>query len=151
MNTSRQDIRSKALRAAAKVALLGAGYGCGAAGTQGLEPINTDTPLDVKSPRTEPLDGGSMIDAGLVLITDAGIVPDAGTLTIDAGMPNIDAGMPNIDAGMPPMDAGLDCDQATQSQEDYLACCEANGWDWNRGCAAWGPPCPPAFVAKELV
>lgn len=32
-----------------------------------------------------------------------------------------------------------------ESWEEYLACCERIGWDWDRGCAAWGPPVPPSL------
>lgn len=41
-------------------------------------------------------------------------------------------------------DAGESCSHELGS-EAYLACCERIGWDWNRGCAAWGPFVPPSM------
>ena len=35
------------------------------------------------------------------------------------------------------------CD-STGDWEAYQACCAENGWDWERGCMAWGPFVPPA-------
>lgn len=111
------DIRRRALRAAAKVALLGAGFGCGAAPTTGLQGQAAPEPEDSGVARA---DGGAGLDAGVVVVSDAGIV--------DSGL----------------SDAGLEvCDSRTLSAEEYLECCERIGWDWDRGCAAWGPPAPP--------
>lgn len=42
------------------------------------------------------------------------------------------------DAGPAGACAGLEGDA-------YLACCDANLWDWDAGCMAWGPPMPPAM------
>lgn len=48
------------------------------------------------------------------------------------------------DAGEALADAGVGCDIAG---EGWVECCEAIGWDWDRGCAAWGPFVPPGEVA----
>lgn len=31
--------------------------------------------------------------------------------------------------------------------EAWTRCCQAIGWDWNRGCEAWGPFVPPEMEA----
>lgn len=62
-------------------------------------------------------------------------VDDAGEA--DALVAETDAGS---DGGV--ADEGL-CD-ITWDWERYNDCCALNGWDWNRGCAAWGPFVPPA-------
>ena len=65
----------------------------------------------------------TQVDAGHA---DGGALADAGS---DAG----------TDGGV---DAGLrDCEPGT---EGWAECCEAIDWDWDRGCAAWGPFVPPA-------
>lgn len=132
--THRTDIKAKALRAAAKVALLGAGFGCGAAPTSGLQANATGTE-DNQAPDAgeAAADASAPVDAGVVVVGDAGV--------LDSGLP--------LDSGAIP-DAGEDfCDIQTLSPDDYLACCERIGWDWDKGCAAWGPPAPPA-LKKEL-
>ena len=48
------------------------------------------------------------------------------------------------------MDSGVACDREQLSSEAYLECCEAIEWDWDQGCAAWGPPAPPAFRGGRL-
>ena len=43
-------------------------------------------------------------------------------------------------------DAAIDgeiCD-STWEWERFSECCDANGWDFERGCTAWGPFVPPA-------
>lgn len=40
-------------------------------------------------------------------------------------------------------DAGV-CVLGDAGWEAYQACCDENGWDWERGCAAWGPFVPPS-------
>ncbi len=113
--TSRHTLKLKALRAAAGVALFTGAVGCGTVDTETLDQATT------------------IEDAGAVVARDAGAPRDAGFR--DGGF--VDAGHP--DAGF------VSCDQATMTPEDYIACCESIGWDWNRGCAAWGPPAPPAM------
>jgi hypothetical protein len=34
--------------------------------------------------------------------------------------------------------------------EEYSRCCDENGWDWNLGCAAWGPFVPPEMNESEV-
>jgi len=68
---------------------------------------------------------------------------DAGTLEFAAAQAVGDAG---VDAealdGALASDAGR-CDPAGD-WEEYSACCDANGWNWDWGCMAWGPFVPPA-------
>lgn len=112
---SKHDIKLKALRAAAGVALFSGAIGCGT--------VDTDT-LEASA---------AVSDAGAQL-RDAGAIRDGGFR--DGGF---------VDAGF--ADAGFTmCDNATQSVDEYVACCEAIGWDWDRGCAAWGPPAPPTMT-----
>jgi len=126
---SRDDIRTKALRAAAKVALLGAATGCGTAQSSALEAQTTPDAGERPQVEDAAADSGARMDAGTVVVGDAGIVMDAG-LGIDAGLET--------------------CDMNALTSEDYLACCERIGWDWERGCAAWGPPVPPRMSAAKV-
>ena len=124
---SSTDIRTRALRAAAKVALLGAGFGCATDTAPLASTTNTDVPPDAAAP--EPVDSGPAVDAGTLMVTDTGVM-DAGVL---------------LDAGVMPDAGEMTCDQAEMTTEEYIACCKEIGWDWNRGCEAWGPPAPPAM------
>lgn len=127
----RTDLEKKALRAAAKVALLGAGFGCGTTPTEGLQANEATAETPPPDAGVASADAATAIDAGTVVVGDAGVL-DSG-LAMDAGA----------------MDAGADfCDMGSLSTEDYLACCERIGWDWERGCAAWGPPAPPSLDPK---
>lgn len=131
----RNDLRTRALRAAAKVALLGAGFGCGTAATEGLEAQGGGPDEAPDAGATQgSADAGPEVDAGGVVVSDAGVV--------DSGLP--------VDAGARPDAGGEFCDIGTLSNEEYLACCERIGWDWDRGCAAWGPPAPPAMPGEEV-
>ncbi len=122
MSASRHETKLKALRAAAGVALFTGAIGCGTAGTDRL-----DAPVTIR-------DGGSEV----TLVRDAGH-RDSGPR--DGGV--LDTGV-LADAGF--VDASVElCDMATMTQEEYFACCDANGWDFTKGCAAWGPPAPPAM------
>ncbi len=60
---------------------------------------------------------------------------DAGDADFDAG-----AGAVVADAGAPHCHDAID-----KSAEAWLACCDDIGWDWSRGCEAWGPPAPPVM------
>lgn len=51
----------------------------------------------------------------------------------------VDAGPGPIDSGV--AEAGVDCTMAP----DYGLCCDENGWSFEAGCQAWGPPMPPAM------
>ncbi|MCB9650479.1 MAG: hypothetical protein H6730_28405 [Deltaproteobacteria bacterium] len=120
--TQRSDIRRRALRAAAQVAMLGgAGLACGTTPLEQLQAQAPD-PEDAGVARAE----GQAVDAGVIVVGDAGVVPDTG-LDSDASL----------------VDGGEFCDQAAMTPDDYLACCERVGWNWDQGCAAWGPPAPP--------
>jgi hypothetical protein len=125
MASQRSELQRRALRAAAQVALFGgAGLGCG--GTAGLEHLQGAAP-EPEDAGVARADATPTVDAGVVVVSDAGVVVDAG-LGVDAGS----------------LDAGEFCEQATLSTDEYLACCERVGWNWEQGCAAWGPPAPSA-------
>jgi hypothetical protein len=62
---------------------------------------------------------------------DAAVVADAEAPARDGG----------VDAAV--ADAGF-CVVGDAGWEAYQECCDAIGWDWERGCAAWGPFVPPA-------
>lgn len=53
----------------------------------------------------------------------------------------VDAGPTDVAA-----DAPTRCTQDAGT-EAWTRCCASIGWDWNRGCEAWGPFVPPAMGA----
>lgn len=107
--------------------------------------------------RKRALRAARVVTLGLVLATPGcyaghgGLAGDSGTRPVveDAALAQ-DAGGAQ-DAGAPWVDAGTDAAVADAGictpGEDWAACCERIGWDWNRGCAAWGPFVPPGEVA----
>lgn len=93
--------------------------------------------------RRRALRAARVVTLGLVMATPgcylAHDVPEPEPVVMhDAGT---DAGPALADAGT---DAGLRCDVGS---EGWTECCEAIGWDWERGCAAWGPFVPPGEAA----
>jgi hypothetical protein len=155
---SRSEIRRRALHAAARVALLGA-VACGQTATQAVtaqpevrseahssapdaaeahadaRPLFPDAASEVFADANEALP-----DAGEALPDAHEALPDAGEASPDAAELLADAGGPMCDELSVANDAGVVTEDAWKQ---YQACCEANGWDWNRGCQAWGPPVPP--------
>jgi hypothetical protein len=121
---TREVVRKKAVRAAAKLALAGT-LACG-----------TDVP-------------------GESLETAEGVVPPPAT-TADS----VEEPKPVVEAEHVVRRDGTiqvvirDCtalrdDRSVENWwEAYSACCEAIGWDWSRGCEAWGPPAPPAMSVE---
>ncbi len=89
-----------------------------------LEDVSVDPPDDI-------LDG-SLPDA---LAADED--PDAA--------PAVDASAADTSA---PDAALADAAGACAAGDDWAACCEANGWDWDAGCMAWGPPVPPGMPGE---
>lgn len=67
---------------------------------------------------------------------DAAGAADAGPtdVAVDAGPTDVAADVPTRCT----QDAGT---------EAWTRCCASIGWDWNRGCEAWGPFVPPAMGA----
>jgi hypothetical protein len=115
---TRDEIRLRALRAAAAVSLTAGLFGCAA--TIEVEPASNDDEGDETSS-----------EEGSTSASNAGetpVEPDAGPE--DAATP--------MDATA---DAQVNCTQAT----DMAACCEAQSWSPEAGCMAWGPPMPPAM------
>lgn len=120
------DIRRRALNAAAGVALFAGSLACGEVDVRPLSmPEGAPPPKTALAPAT----GASVhVSVFAVAATDAGVALDAG----QAGSADASSG---ADAG------AVTCNS---EMEDYAACCAAIGWDWERGCMAWGPPVPPA-------
>lgn len=119
MNTKKMsalEIRRRALRAAGQVALWST-LACGG------EAVTTGLP-DYVDPSPEPT--GEPAPALVTVALPEGVVAQqVETTTI----------------------AAENCERTSSedSWEAYLACCERIGWDWDRGCAAWGPPVPPSL------
>ncbi len=92
--------------------------------------------------RTRALRAARVVTLGLVMATPGcyaahgGAVADAGSRSIAEDAASIE------DAGQ---DAALaDAGSCDNRGEEWVECCERIGWDWERGCAAWGPFVPPA-------
>lgn len=127
---TRNEIRRRALRAAAAVSLTAGIFGCA-----------SEIEIDVGSGSGGGQGGASSSSAATATAStttsttaastgDAPVEPDAGVDPADAALP--------MDASA---DAQVNCLEAT----DYAACCEAHNWAFEAGCMAWGPPMPPAM------
>ena len=119
MNTQKMsalEIRRRALRAAGQVALWTTLACGGEANTTGLQAQVAPSP----GPTDEP-NNGLVVEA----LPEEVVAAQVETTTTAAEV----------------------CDRTTseESWEEYLACCQRIGWDWDRGCAAWGPPVPPSL------
>ena len=75
---------------------------------------------------------------------DTAASPDVGDESVaPADAPVVaDAGASDATPG----DAGETCN-AVQGTPAWTECCNRIGWDWRRGCEAWGPFVPPAMGA----
>jgi hypothetical protein len=124
---SRDEIRRRALRAAAAVALSCTSFACG------------DTPVTTLNAPPISITAGA--DAGPTLPSD----PDAAGSAQEAGETS-DVMILAADAGEMPDAGAVDCSNAP----DFVACCAAVHWDVAKGCEAWGPPVPPAWRASEV-
>ncbi|MBI2373433.1 MAG: hypothetical protein HYV07_05485 [Deltaproteobacteria bacterium] len=152
MSRCRLEIRSRALRAAARVALLGGVLGCETPTRELSQPeqaVETargahETHADA-GPRERPDANEHRTDASSS--DDLGDPSDAGNGLPDSRDVLADARELGTDAGEASADAGTVCDST--DSDAWLACCELIGWDWQRGCAAWGPPVPPAAVRSK--
>lgn len=111
----RQEIRRRALHAAAAVSLTLGMFGCTS---------------EVQVGSTTASNAGGAGGAGT---SEGGSAPGGAGGAIAQG-----GAAPLLDAG--PGDAG-DCTTAP----DFTVCCEANMWNVDAGCLAWGPPMPPAM------
>lgn len=113
----REEIRRRALGAAAAVSLTLGAIGC--AGE-----------VRVSSGSTAEGEGGAGGAGGA-----ATLIATSTSTAVAAGGAGGEA--PIVDAGV----AVSDCSDAS----DYVACCQAAMWDFDAGCFAWGPPMPPAM------
>lgn len=121
---TRDEIRLRALRAAAAVSLTTGLLGCAAA-------VEIETgPVSSGEQDNEAGSGDGSTSASTS--GEAPIEPDAG---VEDAAPAADA---TADATA---DAQVDCSQAS----DLTACCEQQNWSPEAGCMAWGPPMPPAM------
>ena len=129
---TQNEIMQKALRAAAGVALLGGTIACGEdISTQELYPGASGFSSQGAIVKSATISVNTHFEAQLV---DAGV-------TMDAGIP-----IPLGNDGGP-----LACDRNGLSSDEWVECCDAIGWDWDKGCAAWGPPAPPTFSSSKEV
>jgi hypothetical protein len=149
---SRAEIRRRALRAAAKAALLGV-LACGDVPTQALGgpsdlPDAGPTIADAEAHEREDAAVFAHDDAAASAHDDATVLASADDAAhADAAAQEdaavSDAGGANCDGERSSaLEAGLSADEAWAR---YAACCDAVGWDFNQGCMAWGPPVPPAL------
>ncbi len=112
--------RRRALRAARAVTLGLFALGAGCAATTG--PDAPRSPADVSD--AAPDDAAP--DAA-VAVADA--APEAASEDVVGDLAD---------------DAGERCDRDAGAVA-FSACCQRIGWDWNRGCEAWGPFVPPSM------
>lgn len=134
---AKKKARRRALRAAQAVTL-GLAIATGGAGCFGAHGRD-------RSPAPPPEDADVARADGSVADPDAGFVSDSGPGPRDAGFHEPDAAL--ADAAL--ADAGIDggdmmiCD-ASGDWMEFQECCNANGWNPEWGCFAWGPFVPPA-------
>lgn len=126
---TRDEIRLRALRAAAAVSLTAGLFGCGA--NIEIDTSSSD-PGDEQDAEASSGEGSASASTSASASSsgDTPVEPDAGAEPEDAASP--------VDATA---DAQVDCFQAP----DYVACCEQQSWSPEAGCMAWGPPMPPAM------
>ena len=144
----RDEIRRRALRAAAAVAMTW-GTGCSAtldepaqgpadaafsdsAVTLRATDAQADTAKGADSTATE-VAAADTADA-----PDAGLEPDA--TTADAGSAAEADTVAALDGAGDT--GGHKCVKNGDDWQAYNDCCQAVNWDWDAGCMAWGPPMP---------
>ncbi len=162
---TKQDIWRAALRAATAVAAGGAAAAC----------VELDVPVAGQASASSDgsadgvaQDGGadSQGSRGAVGGDDVPVANDAGragqdtAVAADAGAAGADSGQASADSAAVAADSGQGtqggdvaatdrCD-GIEDWDRYAACCDANGWDYQKGCMAWGPPAPPAVLPGQL-
>ncbi len=121
-------------------------------GVGGADAGRTQRPISTLASRAADASSGAdtaaFDDAGAAATPDSGGAADSGAA--DSGAADsgggADAGSQSdatADAGPAQVvTTGSVCRQEA-GWESYSRCCQANGWDWNKGCMAWGPPAPP--------
>jgi len=159
----RSEIRRRALRAAAAVALTVTACGDpAAADLTGPAPTSADASQSEVAAARQP--GQSDVASGETAAgeTTAGEITGDGDGAVGANDTDGAGDTPFVDSAQGAdatsaaevaqgADAKADtaghCDN-TQPWRIYQACCEAVNWDWDKGCQAWGPPAPPAMVKR---
>lgn len=79
--------------------------------------------------------------ANTVTESSGDAAPEDAAVAASEDVAAADAGLADVAADVPRR-----CDQDGGS-EAWTRCCTEIGWDWNRGCEAWGPLAPPAMEA----
>lgn len=121
---TRIEIRRRALRAAAAVSFTMSVLGC-----TGTVVDDAEDPAEDPAHETEPGVDPVPAEPAPAAEPSAVVAPEA----LD-------------EAVVGPGVATEDCSPLQEADyEAWLACCDANNWDWNKGCQAWGPPVPPSM------
>jgi hypothetical protein len=88
---------------------------------------------------TTVTDAPTQVEASVTVSPDVASPPDV-AITEDAPIAE-DAAV--ADASTDAGEAGEDCTPLQGMGTAYSECCRRNGWNWDLGCAAWGPFMPP--------
>ena len=90
--------------------------------------------------------GATGCSSMVVPVEEAAVRADAQQTIVDAPVADrteaVDAG---TDAITPTDVADAGCG-SPESNETYVECCDRVNWDFNLGCAAWGPFVPPEMA-----
>jgi len=135
----REDIRRRALRAAAAVSLT-----LGIAGCAGEVTIQETATTSSGAGETVTSGAGTRVgtssQAGTGGLAGGGGMAGVGGLGGTGGMAAV-GGLGGAGGADGIADAGANCRDAS----DVAACCEANDWNTQAGCMPWGPPMPPVM------
>ncbi len=175
---TRDQITRRALRAATAVAVGGFAPACatmdvavvGSDDAAGLDGAADAAAIDVQAADASDAPRWPVGIGGSGSSGDAAAGDDVAAQTDDGATAGDDAGAPGDDTGAPGDDtlattdadtmATADADASDAAEADacvdtgdweaYAACCDANGWNFHKGCMAWGPPAPPTMHAAVL-
>lgn len=118
--------QERALRAARAVTLTMTAALAGCASTVDGSVVAADVAQAADTPA---------VTADVALAVDAPDVADAAAAVDAADVPATDV------AG----DIGEVCSNEGDAAASWSECCDRIGWDWRRGCQAWGPFMPPSM------
>ncbi len=120
----REEIRRRALRSAAAVAVSMTLFGCGPTVVIAESDAETDPAGEGGAEPARPVFGEA--DQDLPPVAPVASAP-------------VDAGQPECTPG----------DGSEAAWAAYQACCDESNWS-APGCMAWGPPMPPAFTGRAV-